>query len=68
MFNKGVLFLRINTPFIVHKMHIHSILGTDSIMFCDSLRYFTMGFDGFSFKDVAGCFNKKRDRAVYYWD
>lgn len=36
-------------------------------MFCDSLRYFTMSFDGFSFKDVAGCFNKKRDRAVYYW-
>ena len=48
-------------------MHIHGILGTDSIMFCDSLCYFTMSFDGFSFKDVAGCFNKKRDRAVYYW-
>ena len=26
-----------------------------------------MGFNSFGFKNITGCFNKKRDRAVYYW-
>ena len=53
---------------VIDQMQIHRIVGTDGIVGCNCICNFTMSFDGFSFKDVAGCFNKKRDRAVYYWD